>query len=257
MREVERLFASVPSGRQILTVDGLTFDYVHYRHNPDGIASIIDNGHRFMPFADRLTEDAKVHVTIRVWEFDIDKIEVLDEQTNEWHEMWSTDPAYTGGLSRWEHHHYMDFLASKNRGRKRQRARVDAKSKREILREFDDELFDLGIRSRGKRFALIEAEEQRLQKLEGVIETDRPSDEPLIRSWAMTPAGADRNDLPAPPPQPPRNTGRKKREHEPPARSEDYGLASTAELTRAAPDARTEGAAGPYRFKRRRKSDED
>lgn len=257
MREIQRLFASHPSGRQILTTNGLTFDYVHYRHNPEGVARMIDNGHPFLPFAKRLQEDGKVHVTIRVWDFDIDKIEVRDEHSGEWHEMWSTDPSYTGGLSRWEHHHYMDWLASQNRGRKRQRARVDAKTKRDALLEFDDELSELGIRPRGKRFALIEAEERRRHELDTFDDIGDHPEDPAVRSWTMTPAGADRNDIPTPPPQPPRNTGRRRREHEPPARSEDYGLASTADLTRAGSKPRGEEASGPYRFKRRRQGDED
>ena len=253
MRDTRRLFASVPAGQQVLTVNGLEFDYVHYRHNPDGVASVIENNHCFVSFAKRLQEDGKVFVTIRVWECDIDMIEILDDLTGEWHPMWSTDPDYTGGLSRWEHHHYMDFLAARDRGRARQRGRINAKAKQEILRSFDEDLYKLGIRARGNRFALIEAEEERRQKLDESGRDEGRVDPADIKSWPIQPGGLDRQDIPSPPPQK-GGGGKKKRENTPPSRGKDYGLASTASLTRSQSDSPEKIQEVEYKFKRRRPS---
>lgn len=169
MNDVRRLFANTPSGTQVLTINGLTYDSVHYRHNPDGIAEVINNNHRFTPFADRIDEDGKIHVHIRCWDFDIDMIEVLDETTGEYHPMYSTDPEYTGGLSRWEHHLYRDYLKADGRGSARQAGRVAAKAKRDVLRNFDAELAKMGMRERGVAAALMEAEAAR----QSTIDRDR------------------------------------------------------------------------------------
>lgn len=236
--EIRRLFASVPAERQILTVNGLIYDYVHYRHNQAGTAELIDNNHRFLPFAKRLEEDGKVEVQIRCWEFNIDMIEILDETTGKYHPMWSTDPDYTGGLSRWEHRFYCELLKQSDRGAARQKGRVKAKAKGEQLKSYDEKIPELSIRDRQKPFALIEAEEKRSLEIEsaqdraGHVAAD-VTDEPV--SWKATPGGADRQDLPKPPPQS-RGKGSqgKKRPPKPPKRPSNYGFASTADLTRPA-----------------------
>lgn len=233
--DVRRIFASIPSTRQVLTVNGLTYDNVHYRHNPGGVAEIINNNHRFTPFAKRLDEDGKVYVQIRVWDFDIDMIEVLDETTGTYHPMWSTDPDYTGGLSRWEHHHYQNYLAAHQKGRARQKARTSAKAKQDKLRQFDDEIYKMGIRDRAVPLALIEAEEKRATAVSahGEIAGANPAQTADDLSWSVDLGGSDRKDDPRPPPQASRNKdGAEKRKHHPPERSDTYGLASTAELTR-------------------------
>lgn len=234
--DVRRLFASIPSERQILTVNGLTYDYVHYRHNPNGIAELINNNHAFTPFAKRLDEDGKIYVQIRVWDCDIDMIEVLDETTGEYHPMWSTDPDYTGGLSRWEHHQYYSYLSAQNKGRARQKARIAVKAKRDKLRSFDDEFYKLSIRNRAVPAALMDAEERRAEVLAA---QDASKSKSLAAAadelaWTVTVAAKDRQDAPQPPPQKGRNTtGRKRRENRPPTRPDDYGLASTAHITRS------------------------
>lgn len=251
MHDIRRIFASTPAGRRVLTVNGLEYDYVHYRHNPDGVARVIDANHRFTPFADRLQEDGKVLVHIRVWDFDIDMIEILDDLNGEWHRLWSTDPDYTGGLSRWEHHLYLDFLAASDRGRKRQRGRVMVKAKQKFLREFDGEIEKLGIRARGKRFALIEAEERRAREL-----ADRATDQEgdggkAASSVGIMPGGRNRKDAPTPPRQD--GTNKKRTRRPSPARDADYGLKSTANLTRPGANEDADGSEKPkYQFRSRK-----
>lgn len=103
---IRRHFASTPAERQTLTNDGLVYDKVHYRWNRRGIGEVLDNNHRNTSFDKRIEGTGKVLVTIRVYDGDIDMIEVLDEETGKYHPMWSTNPRYTGGLSRWEHRQY-------------------------------------------------------------------------------------------------------------------------------------------------------
>lgn len=77
-----------------------------------------------------------------------------------------------------------------------------------------------------------------------------------MRSWSMTPGGAGRKDIATPPPQSKRKSEKSGRDYRPPARSADYGLASTAHLTR--PQSAVDGPSpGPsldtaFKFKRRR-----
>jgi hypothetical protein len=49
----------------------------------------------------------------------------------------------------------------------------------------------------------------------------------------MTPAGANRKDIPKPPPQSRGSVKRKRRQHTPPRRGKDYGSASTALVSRS------------------------
>lgn len=233
--EIRRLFAHTPAGRVVLTVNGLTYDYVHYRHNQVGTAKLINNNHRFTPFASRLEEDGKIEVQIRCWDFDIDMIEVLDETTGEYHPMWSTDPDYTGGLSRWEHRHYYNLLKQSERGSARQKGRIRAKAKSDVLKGYDDEIYTLGLRDRPKILALIEAEEKRSEAHDcSPVEQRQHADSQDTISWAVEPGGKGRRDAAAPPTQAKlKPVVPKELEPRPPKRPPHYGMSSTAILTRS------------------------
>lgn len=233
--DIRRAFANYPAERMVLTINGGIHDWVHYRHNQSGIAELIDNNHRFTPFADRLEEDGKILVPIRCWDFDIDMIEVLDETTGKYHPMWSTDPDYTGGLSRWEHRFYQKLLKSRNGGSARQKGRIAAKAKQDRLAAFDDELWKMGMRERSKVCALIAAEEKRAEAIADAeaARGDGAKRGASVPSRSMTPAGANRKDIPKPPPQSRGSVKRKRRQHTPPRRGKDYGSASTALVSRS------------------------
>lgn len=202
--DIRRAFANYPAERMVLTINGGFHDWVHYRHNQPGIAELIDNNHRFTPFADRLEEDGKILVPIRCWDFDIDMIEVLDETTGKYHPMWSTDPDYTGGLSRWEHRFYQKLLKSRNGGSARQKGRIAAKAKQDRL----------------EVCALIAAEEKRAEAIANAeaARGEGAKGGASVPSRSMTPAGANRKDIPKPPPQSRGSVKRKRRQHTPPRR---------------------------------------
>lgn len=256
--DIRRAFANYPAERMVLTINGGIHDWVQYRHNQPGIAELIENNHRFTPFANRLEEDGKILVPIRCWDFDIDMIEVLDETTGKYHPMWSTDPDYTGGLSRWEHRFYYQFLKTRDGGSARQKGRIAAKAKQDRLAVFDDELWKMGMRERSKVCALITAEVKRAKAIADADANSGKSDESgtSLRSWPLTPAGEDRKDIAMPPPQNRGPTKRKRREHSPPRREKDYGSASTASLSRAvaasgAENGAQKSVAGKFKFKKR------
>ncbi|MHB9879006.1 hypothetical protein ACSMXM_05000 [Pacificimonas sp. ICDLI1SI03] len=256
--EIARQLANVPRGAFILTNDGLVYDHVRYRFNQSAIGTLLDNNHHRTPIRKRLQVNGKIEVSIRVWDGDIDKIEVLDPQTGEYHQMWSTDPEYTGGLSRWEHHLYRDLLKAEGRGGALQKNRINAKSKQKVLMKYDQELHAMGFRERAKAVALMEAEERRQETIDAAASARMAStltpDE--FRSWEVAPGGEGREDIPAPPPQ--GRMGRRadirhKAEHVPPERKPNWGRASTAHLARddgtSTPDPEREDSSNSKSFK--------
>ena len=252
--DIRRAFANYPAERMVLTINGGVHDWVHYRHNQPAIAELINNNHRFTPFNARLEEDGKILVPIRCWDFDIDMIEILDETTGKYHPMWSTDPDYTGGLSRWEHRFYRKLLKTRNGGSARQKGRIAAKAKQDRLMAFDDELWMMGMRERSKVCALIAAEKKRAKAIDDAEDACGEGDMggTSVRSRSMTPAGANRKDIPKPPPQSRGSVKRKRREHTPPRREKDYGSASTALMSRsgsATPDNSGVPSDGVEKFK--------
>jgi hypothetical protein len=193
-KEVMRTFASVPKKPCVLTVNGLTYDNVHYRFNRDGVGKALSSNHHKTPFGKRLTGTARIEVSIRVWDDDIDMIEVFDDLNQEYFPMWSTDPGYTGGLNRWEHQDYQKALRSRKGATKHDKLRNKARRLNERQRTLTGKSF----REREEPVELLEAEERRLSGK---------------RAWnpacAQVPElgipthidGAKRNDIPKPPPQ--------------------------------------------------------
>ncbi|MGB3740197.1 MAG: hypothetical protein WA948_12700 [Pontixanthobacter sp.] len=297
-----RALAQVPSGRRTMSQDGLIWNHIHYRFNGGGISRALSNNFHKTPFARRLKGGATIQVTIRVWEGDIDKIEALDDTTGEWIPMWSTNPDYTGGLSRWEHDQYLRMLESqigsldadlRNAGGF-ERAILAVKARQ--LGEFDDERPKLTLSGSVRPTALAECEERRINeseqaadsavaaiatstqesvdrsrgvknmrfnncvnpdvgKREDAVSVNGPtksycfdqhpesgangSGSNIIRSplrktepsRGYVRPDSDREDCPKPPPQPvPKNKKQVKKNTE--KRPADWGMASTAHLTR-------------------------
>ncbi len=192
--EVARTFASTPTKKMVLTTNGLTYDNVHYRFNRDGVGKALSSNHRNVPFGERLTGTAKILVSIRVWDDDIDFIEVYDEENREYFRMWSTDPGYTGGLTRWEHQIYQKALRSAGGRTKRNAQRERAK----FLNERQRTLTGKSFRERAADVELLEAEERRLSGRRGLNFDCATVPELGIRTHID---GAGREDLPMPPPQ--------------------------------------------------------
>lgn len=238
---IRRHFASTPSERQVLTSDGLVYDKVHYRWNRRAIGEVLDNNHRNTTFDKRIAGTGKVLVTIRVYDGDIDMIEVLDDETGEYHPMWSTNPRYTGGLSRWEHHQYCAMVRAGKGGAVSDREWIAEKGKAIVA--FDTEMPKADFSARENMGALLERED--IRRKSGARAND-PLFGQLPEIGLVTRIGGEgRADTPAPPPQ--SNLRNPKEQPRAPERDGDYGFASTAEITRGgdgAPDRSDETSGG-------------
>jgi hypothetical protein len=133
---------------------------VHYRHSREDVSTALSSNYRNTSFAKRLKGTARIEVSIRVWDDDIDMIEVFDEENRDYFPMWSTDPGYTGGLNRWEHHLYQKHMRSGGGGSGTKRDRLRNKAK--YLDERQKTLTGRSFRERGETVELLEAEERRL-----------------------------------------------------------------------------------------------
>jgi hypothetical protein len=196
-QEVMRTFASTPSKNQVLTTDGLTFDNVHYRFNTEGVGKALSSNHHNTPFSDRLKGTAKILVSIRVWNDDIDKIEVYDDENKTYFPMWSTEPTYTGGLGRWEHQAYQKYLKSGGGGATTKRDKLRCRAK--YLDERQKALTGLSFREREEPVELLEAEERRLSGQRA--QNTNCAKVPELSIPTRIDAGK-REDIPQPPPQP-------------------------------------------------------
>lgn len=244
--EIINMMASVPRERQILTTDGLIYDNTHYRFSPLETSQTLSANSHKIPHKFRLEGTAKAFVSIRCWEGNIDRIEVIDDDTGEGFSMWSTNPQYTGGLSRWEHHQYQEMMRKRLGPGQVNLSQNDVEreimaTKAEFLGNFDDLRPKTGLRKSETATALVECEEHRqalLAEAEGKSDVQRQRSgetNPFIplrtRESVRVPAGSKREDEPRPPKQ---SRGRKNKDPSPeaPPRSEDFGVCSTAKLTR-------------------------
>lgn len=192
--EVRRTFASTPPKKCQLNTNGLIYDNILYRHcRDDGSKALSANFHK-TSFADRIKSGAKVDVTIRVWDDDIDMIEVFDDVNKKYFPMWSTDPGYTGGLNRWEHHIYQKALKSVDGRTYRDRLRNKGKH----LNDRQETLSGKSFREREESVELLAAEEIRLSGKRGQNPDCAKVPELHIPT---TVDGAQREDIPSPPPQ--------------------------------------------------------
>lgn len=193
-KEVMRTFASVPKKLMVLTVNGGTYDNVHYRFNREDVKTALSSNHHKTPFSKRLTGTARIEVSIRVWDDDIDMIEVYDEVNKEYFPMWSTDPGYTGGLNRWEHHVYQKALRNRKGATKHDKLR----NKAIFLNERQRTLSGKSFREREEPVELMEAEERRLSGKRA----NNPGCAQVPELGIPTRIdGAKREDIPKPPPQ--------------------------------------------------------
>ncbi|MBX9925636.1 MAG: hypothetical protein K2Y05_04705, partial [Hyphomicrobiaceae bacterium] len=87
----------------ILTTDGVVFDNITYRWNREGITQTLSRNLAQQAFSQRLEGTAKRNVWLRVFDWNLDAIEIMDEASNDFVELWSDDPDYTQFLTRYEH----------------------------------------------------------------------------------------------------------------------------------------------------------
>lgn len=181
----------------VLTNNGVEFDHIRYRFNERGIEAALDANVRLTPFADRLADTGRCELTARVWDNDLDHIEVYDAVSRRYHRLWSIDPHYSAGLTRYEHREYHRMLtAGKGVGKKK----VDRLRKRkEFLASRDAEVPKMPFRARTSSVTLMATAEMRLAA--GRLGRSKAYGDLLVRGLPTDIGGADRVDEPKAPTQ--------------------------------------------------------
>ncbi|WP_294282877.1 hypothetical protein [uncultured Sphingomonas sp.] len=181
----------------VLTTNGVEFDNLRYRFNERGIDEILDANVRRMPFEDRLRDTGRCTLTARVWDSDVDYIELYDPEHRKYHRLYSTDPDYSAGLTRFEHQEFHRMLrAGKGGGTKP----MDKLRKRnELLKEIEDTLPQRAFRARAAGVALLQHEQMR--RAAGKLGRSPAYDVLLAQVLPTEPSGAERKDDPKAPPQ--------------------------------------------------------
>ena len=193
--EVRRALSSTPSKPCTLTPNGLVYDNVHYRWMRSDIASTLSLNAHSTPFAKRLEREAKVLVSIRTWDDDIDMIEVWDEERSTFVAMYSTEPEYTGRLSRWEHHQYRKVLRKGGGGATTRSGNL--RTRATYLGERRKTLGDRPFREREHDVGLLEGEEKRLSGKRG----ENPDCARVPELHVPVEVSPDRDGPSKPPPQ--------------------------------------------------------
>lgn len=109
-REVRRHLARTVRG--VLTTDGVVHDDILYKWNRGGLTRTLSGNLAAEKIRSRLEDTAKCDVWVRVYDWNLDMIEVQDEAGNEFVELWSDDPDYTRFLSRYEHAFHKECVIS-------------------------------------------------------------------------------------------------------------------------------------------------
>lgn len=153
--EIRRHLARTVSG--VLTTDGIEFDSIRYKWNRDGVTQLLSDNLAAQSFASRLEGTARCEVSFRVYDWNLDFIEVFDEANRRFVTLWSDDPEYTTFLSRFEHKFH---LACTNNGTTGAQTGLERALRRaEGLARAEDDLHNQPYGIRKKAAALLESAE--------------------------------------------------------------------------------------------------
>lgn len=200
---VERTLARAET--MTLTTDGGLFDHIRYRNGPgsDVIGQLLEDNQRDFPVRSQLDGTAKITVQIRVYDRNLDYIDVLNDARGEWVRLWSTEPDYTQGLSRWEHHEYRRL--AKERGERLDVPGTQAAARRRTLAQLEANLPNMAFRQRAGLAVFKDCEQVRfLSGARGVRGTPQlPRPEPGIADGAepTRPGGRGSGPKPTRPPE--------------------------------------------------------
>lgn len=181
----------------VLTTNGVEFDNLRYRWNERAVGKALDANLRREPFAKRLEGTGRVELTARVWDSDVDYIDLYDPERREYHRLYSTDPDYSAGLTRWEHHEYQRMLRAGKGGGTKPADRLRLRSR--LLKAAETALPKQAFRARSATVALLEQEEMR--EAAGAFGRSAAYDEMLAAAIPTEPSGGLREDEPRAPPQ--------------------------------------------------------
>src|SRR3546814_129000 len=155
---VRRMLSKAHPKKVLLTTNGVEFDGIRYRS--DEITDLLSDNLASTPMGDRLEGTAKCLVDIRTFEGDLDTIEVHNRVRKSFVTLYSTQPTYTSGLSRWEHAEYGRLARLRNEEFKTEEQRC--RSRLKSLDVIDKEAPKLAFKSRAKLAALRDSEQVRI-----------------------------------------------------------------------------------------------
>ncbi|WP_137788471.1 hypothetical protein [Sphingomonas sp. 3P27F8] len=200
--EIKRHLARAVQG--ILTTDGVTFDGILYRWNRDGITQVLSNNLSSQAFRQRLEGTAKCDVHIRVYDWNLDSIEVLDEHANQFVPLWSDDPDYTAFLSRAEHKFHQRCASSGATGA--QTSEEKARHRGDNLKRAWRDMHTQPFRFAKTVSSILEMAEIRSKARNIQDDPDLTNFDDLLLETAV--AGAERVDVPLGPSQKRETKGR-------------------------------------------------
>jgi putative transposase len=99
--EVRRHIARTVVG--VLTTDGVVFDNIRYKWNRTGVTTLLSDNIANQHFSKRLEGTARCEVSLRVYDWNLDYVDIFNDSTHEFVTLWSEDEDYTGFLTRYEH----------------------------------------------------------------------------------------------------------------------------------------------------------
>ncbi|MDR6144902.1 putative transposase [Sphingomonas sp. SORGH_AS870] len=200
--EVRRYLARTVAAE--MTNDGVVYDEILYKWNREGITQTLSRNLAAEKIRSRLENTAKCSVWLRVYDWNLDMVEVQDEAGNEFVELWSDDPDYTRFLTRYEHAFHKQCVVSGATGAQTltERALRRAASLSQQKRVLEEEPFTIAKRAG----AILEQAE--IRELGGSV-----ADDPDLTNFGdmLVPTdvgGADRVDPSTGPSQRSENQGR-------------------------------------------------
>jgi hypothetical protein len=193
--EVRRHLARTVPG--VLTTDGVTYDDILYRWNRTGITKTLSENHAAAAFGKRLEGTARCEVWLRVYDWNLDFVEVLNESGNEFVPLWSDDPDYTAFLSRYEHSFHKSCVISGATGA--QTAEERALLRGQHLHKAWQDLRNKPFGIAKKAAAVLECAEVRGRALNIKDDPDLSDFSHILLENA--PAGEQRSTVPRGPPQ--------------------------------------------------------
>lgn len=193
--EVRRYLARTVRG--ILTTDGVEYDTIRYKWNRAGVTEILSNNLAAQPFSGRLEGTARCEVWLRVYDWNLDFVEVLDEATNQFVTLWSDDPEYTEFLSRYEHKFYKSCASTGATGAQTPVERAIRRG--QALTRAWRELPNMPFRDTKKAAAVLECAEVRAHAINLRDDPDLTNFDHLLIDTQL--AGSNRVDVPSGPPQ--------------------------------------------------------
>ncbi|HZG09090.1 MAG TPA: hypothetical protein VEZ70_08940 [Allosphingosinicella sp.] len=194
-KEVRRNLSRTVPG--VLTTDGVVHDNVTYRWNREGVTLTLSSNLAAQAFSKRLEGTAKCDVWLRVFDWNLDVIEIMDEANNKFVELWSDDPDYTQFLTRFEHKFHQSCVIEGSTGA--QTAEQRALRRAESLEQQWEDLHNRPYAIAKKAGAILERAEVRAKARNLTHDPDLTDFSAFMIPTDV--GGAQRDDIPLGPAQ--------------------------------------------------------